>query len=77
MCGKIPARDKQAIAQQYAADEKKLQKIRLLAARRNRDIAAFERKIDEVPGRSELTQYQRRFVELYNQVGGECLGVWV
>ena len=37
-------------------------------ARKNREIAALQRKIDEVPSRAELSQYQRRFVELYNQV---------
>ncbi|XP_078259581.1 coiled-coil domain-containing protein 93 isoform X1 [Rhinoraja longicauda] len=56
------------IEQQYKEDREKLQKIRLLLARRNREIAVLQRKIDEVPSRAELTQYQRRFVELYNQV---------
>lgn len=37
-------------------------------ARKNREIALLQRKIDEVPSRAELSQYQRRFVELYNQV---------
>uniref|UniRef100_A0A665VZW9 Coiled-coil domain-containing protein 93 n=1 Tax=Echeneis naucrates TaxID=173247 RepID=A0A665VZW9_ECHNA len=37
-------------------------------ARRNREIAVLQRKIDEVPSRVELTQYQKRFVELYSQV---------
>uniref|UniRef100_A0A4W3HIA0 Coiled-coil domain-containing protein 93 n=1 Tax=Callorhinchus milii TaxID=7868 RepID=A0A4W3HIA0_CALMI len=54
--------------QQYKGDQEKLQKIRLLLARRNREIAILQRKIDEVPSRVELTQYQRRFVELYSQV---------
>uniref|UniRef100_A0A4W3HKB3 Coiled-coil domain-containing protein 93 n=1 Tax=Callorhinchus milii TaxID=7868 RepID=A0A4W3HKB3_CALMI len=40
----------------------------LQLARRNREIAILQRKIDEVPSRVELTQYQRRFVELYSQV---------
>ncbi|XP_059822294.1 coiled-coil domain-containing protein 93 isoform X2 [Hypanus sabinus] len=56
------------IEQQYKEDRVKLQKIRLLLARRNREIAVLQRKIDEVPSRAELTQYQRRFIELYNQV---------
>ncbi|TRZ03727.1 hypothetical protein DNTS_009732 [Danionella cerebrum] len=56
------------IDQQYAADREKLQKIRLLMARRNREIAILQRKIDEVPSRAELTQYQKRFIELYSQV---------
>ena len=38
-----------------------------LQARKNREIAQLQRKIDEVPSRTELAQYQRRFIELYNQ----------
>ncbi|XP_037998575.1 coiled-coil domain-containing protein 93 isoform X2 [Motacilla alba alba] len=56
------------IEQQYKAEKEKLQKIRLLLARRNREIAILQRKIDEVPSRAELTQYQKRFIELYGQV---------
>ncbi|TSK92866.1 Coiled-coil domain-containing protein 93 [Bagarius yarrelli] len=56
------------INQQYSTDREKLQKIRLLMARRNREIAILQRKIDEVPSRAELTQYQKRFIELYSQV---------
>ncbi|KAM4731603.1 coiled-coil domain-containing protein 93 isoform 1-T1 [Anableps anableps] len=58
----------QLIDQQYNSDREKLQKIRLLMARRNREIAILQRKIDEVPSRAELTQYQKRFIELYGQV---------
>eukprot|EP00058_Branchiostoma_floridae_P020699 XP_002606189.1 hypothetical protein BRAFLDRAFT_92063 [Branchiostoma floridae] len=56
------------IEKQHQADKEKLHKIRLLLARKNREIAQLQRKIDEVPSRAELSQYQRRFVELYNQV---------
>lgn len=56
------------IDEQYDADREKLQKIRLVMARRNREIAILQRKIDEVPSRAELTQYQKRFIELYGQV---------
>ncbi|NWW96807.1 CCD93 protein, partial [Rhynochetos jubatus] len=56
------------IEQQYQTEKEKLQKIRLLLARRNREIAILQRKIDEVPSRAELTQYQKRFIELYGQV---------
>ncbi|XP_061923707.1 coiled-coil domain-containing protein 93 [Entelurus aequoreus] len=58
----------QLIHKQYNTDRDKLQKIRLLMARRNREVAILQRKIDEVPSRAELTQYQKRFVELYSQV---------
>ncbi|NWZ49094.1 CCD93 protein, partial [Haliaeetus albicilla] len=56
------------IEQQYRTEKDKLQKIRLLLARRNREIAILQRRIDEVPSRAELTQYQKRFIELYSQV---------
>ncbi|XP_033127925.1 coiled-coil domain-containing protein 93-like [Anneissia japonica] len=56
------------IEKQFQADKEKLQKIRLLLARKNREIANLQRKIDEVPSRAELTQYQRRFIELYKQM---------
>ncbi|KAK6315199.1 coiled-coil domain-containing protein 93 isoform X3 [Coregonus clupeaformis] len=58
----------QLIDKQYNIDREKLQKIRLLMARRNREIAILQRKMDEVPSRAELTQYQKRFIELYGQV---------
>ncbi|XP_035994668.1 coiled-coil domain-containing protein 93 isoform X3 [Fundulus heteroclitus] len=58
----------QLIDQQHNLDREKLQKIRLLMARRNREVAILQRKIDEVPSRAELTQYQKRFIELYSQV---------
>uniref|UniRef100_A0A671TPM0 Coiled-coil domain-containing protein 93 n=1 Tax=Sparus aurata TaxID=8175 RepID=A0A671TPM0_SPAAU len=46
----------------------KLSFLRCVQARRNREIAILQRKIDEVPSRAELTQYQKRFIELYSQV---------
>jgi hypothetical protein len=50
------------------ADHEKLNKIKALLSRKNREIAHLQRKIDEIPSRTELTQYQRRFIELYSQV---------
>uniref|UniRef100_A0A8C9DQY2 Coiled-coil domain-containing protein 93 n=1 Tax=Prolemur simus TaxID=1328070 RepID=A0A8C9DQY2_PROSS len=52
----------------YHMEKEKLYKIRLLQARRNREIAILHRKIDEVPSRAELIQYQKRFIELYRQI---------
>ncbi|KJE90137.1 coiled-coil domain-containing protein 93 [Capsaspora owczarzaki ATCC 30864] len=59
------------INEQFEADKDRLQKIRVLLGKKNRDIAAITRLIDEIPSRSELTQYQKRFVELYNQVAAK------
>ncbi|KAK2839383.1 hypothetical protein Q5P01_013123 [Channa striata] len=68
-CGTEEEKERnQLIDKQYDTDKEKLQKIRLLMARRNREIAILQRKIDEVPNRAELTQYQKRFIELYSQV---------
>ncbi|XP_063239484.1 coiled-coil domain-containing protein 93 isoform X2 [Bacillus rossius redtenbacheri] len=49
----------------------KVRALRLALAKRNRAIASLQRQLDEVPGRAELAQYQRRFLELYNQVAAK------
>lgn len=58
----------QVVLDQTAKDRDKLHKIRLLAAKRNRDIAALQWKMDDVPTRAELNQYQQHFIELYSQM---------
>lgn len=49
-------------------DQAKLQKAREILAAKNQEIAKITRAIDETPTRSELLQYERRFVELYELV---------
>lgn len=49
-------------------DQAKLQKARELLAAKNQEIAKITRAIDETPTRSELLQYERRFIELYELV---------
>uniref|UniRef100_F6Y444 Coiled-coil domain-containing protein 93 n=1 Tax=Ciona intestinalis TaxID=7719 RepID=F6Y444_CIOIN len=56
------------VMMQLKGDQNKLAKMRLLLASKNRLAATLARKIDEVPTRAELTQYQKRFVELYDQI---------
>ncbi|KAF7996361.1 hypothetical protein HCN44_001993 [Aphidius gifuensis] len=56
---------------EYDSLKESINKTRLLLAKKNRAIASLTRKLDDVPGRSELTQYQRRFMELYNQVSAK------
>ncbi|XP_059483983.1 coiled-coil domain-containing protein 93 [Neocloeon triangulifer] len=48
--------------------KKELAALRIHLGKLNRNIASMERHIDEVPGRAELAQYQKRFLELYTQV---------
>jgi chromosome segregation ATPase len=61
----------QLVDETYQSDKAKLQEIRQLAAKKNREIAMVQRKIDEIPSRTELQQYQRQFVELYEQVSSK------
>jgi len=56
------------IKETYHSDQLKLSKIQQQASKKTRDIVLIERKIDEIPSRAELQQYQRMFVELYEQV---------
>ena len=51
--------------------KKQLGEGRLKLAKRTRLVMELERKIDSVPSRAELSQYQRRFVELYNQISSK------
>eukprot|EP01034_Spumella_vulgaris_P022214 gene22214-28328_t len=46
----------------------KYNKLRQLLAETNLEVANAVRTIDDVPTRTELIQYERRFVELYQQV---------
>lgn len=52
---------------EYEEQKELVTRARLQLAKKNRAIASLTRQLDDVPGRSELTQYQRRFMELYNQ----------
>jgi hypothetical protein len=47
--------------------KKALAALRIHLGKLNRSIASMQRQIDEVPGRAELAQYQKRFLELYTQ----------
>ncbi|XP_043467403.1 coiled-coil domain-containing protein 93 [Leptopilina heterotoma] len=56
---------------EYEEKKENVNRLRLQLAKKNRVIASLTRQLDDVPGRSELTQYQRRFMELYNQVSAK------
>lgn len=47
--------------------EQHLTNIRLELAGLNRQIAAQQRVLDNIPAQIEIIQYQRRIIELYNQ----------
>lgn len=46
----------------------KYDRLRQLLAERNLTISSNMRMIDDIPTRTELIQYERRFTELYQQV---------
>ncbi|PRP79347.1 hypothetical protein PROFUN_12948 [Planoprotostelium fungivorum] len=52
----------------FNQDVERLQQLRSLLAKKTRAVVMIERKVDEVPSRIELGQYQRMFVELYDQI---------
>lgn len=61
------------VEKQLQTDNERLSKIRAILAKKNRNVARLSLKSDEVPTRAELTQYQKRFVELYNQIAATQL----
>lgn len=62
-----------AVEDTFAAEIARLQKARLLLNHKNRDLVQLQRKIDDIPTRTELIQYERRFVELYDQVSAKLV----
>lgn len=41
---------------------------RLQLAKRNRAVISLQRQLDNIPDHTELAQYQKRFLELYNNI---------
>jgi len=64
--GDAPTEEENRV-KEYEEQKEAVTRMRLQLAKKNRTIASLTRQLDDVPGRSELTQYQRRFMELYNQ----------
>ncbi|KAL6063299.1 Coiled-coil domain-containing protein 93 [Balamuthia mandrillaris] len=56
------------IEESYETEKQKLKEMQQFRAKRNREIAALQRKMDDIPSRTELQQYQRQFVESFAQV---------
>ncbi|XP_065080990.1 coiled-coil domain-containing protein 93 isoform X2 [Ochlerotatus camptorhynchus] len=53
---------------QLEVEQERLKSLRLQLAKKNRAYVSINRQLDNIPDRTELAQYQRRFLELYNQV---------
>lgn len=52
----------------YVSESERLSKLKGLLARKTQQCHVIKRKIDDVASRVELVQYERRFVELYEQI---------
>lgn len=63
-----PIADIEMIENKLVDEQEKLQTLRLQLAKQNRAILSVQKQLDNIPDRTELAQYQRRFIELYNQV---------
>uniref|UniRef100_A0A1B0AF18 Coiled-coil domain-containing protein 93 n=1 Tax=Glossina pallidipes TaxID=7398 RepID=A0A1B0AF18_GLOPL len=55
------------------AEKERIRTLKLQLAKRNRGIVAIQRQLDNIPDRTELAQYQRRFHELYNEMSAKHL----
>jgi len=56
------------IESMYDEIDRKYGKVRGILARKSQAISAVARQIDDVPTRTELIQYERRFGELYQEI---------
>lgn len=48
-----------------------LRLCRLQLAKKNRAVLSLQRQLDNIPDNTELAQYQKRFIELYNSISSK------
>ncbi|XP_023011569.2 coiled-coil domain-containing protein 93 isoform X2 [Leptinotarsa decemlineata] len=68
---KSPTKNSSEINKEIKEESEKIKTLRLQLAKKNRIVSALQRQLDDVPNRAELAQYQKRFLELYNQVAAK------
>ncbi|XP_055541215.1 coiled-coil domain-containing protein 93 isoform X2 [Wyeomyia smithii] len=66
-----PSNDIARYQEQLEEEQERLKSLRLQLAKKNRAYVSINRQLDNIPDRTELAQYQRRFLELYNQVSAK------
>lgn len=59
--------ESEELKDQLAKLRVKLEHKKQELGRKTRDVSAKERVVDQIPSRAELSQYQKRFLELYKQ----------
>eukprot|EP01087_Luapelamoeba_hula_P010207 TRINITY_DN2697_c0_g1_i3.p1 TRINITY_DN2697_c0_g1~~TRINITY_DN2697_c0_g1_i3.p1 ORF type:complete len:517 (+),score=151.95 TRINITY_DN2697_c0_g1_i3:429-1979(+) len=65
--------EKKRVEEAHAEETAKVKKGKQLIAQKVRDIGLLERKIDDVPSRSELQQYQKMFIELFEKIQAKLI----
>lgn len=52
----------------FDTESETLRVCRLHLAKKNRAVISLQRQVDNIPDNTELAQYQKRFLELYNNI---------
>jgi len=52
---------------QLEKEKEKVNRLKPYLVKKSKKLAILQRKLDDIPSRDELNQYQKRFLELYNQ----------
>lgn len=71
-----PVEDDTELQEELYKIRNMLEVARTKLSKKARAVGLMKRKLDQIPDRAELAQYQRRFVELSNE-GMQYLLVWV
>lgn len=59
--------DEDEIEKRITKERSKFRKVSLQLADKIKQVSILHRKLDDIPTRAELNQYQKRLIELYNQ----------
>jgi hypothetical protein len=71
MANQTDTEDENEVETEVKTYEEKHSKLKLQLADLNKNCSQMQRKFDDIPSRAELSQYQKRFIELYNQGLGQ------
>jgi hypothetical protein len=71
MANQTDTEDENEVETEVKTYSEKHSKLKLQLADLNKNCSQMQRKFDDIPSRAELSQYQKRFIELYNQGLGQ------
>lgn len=64
----MPDDDQTELDEKIGSEMETLRVSRLQLAKKNRSVISLQRQVDNIPDHTELAQYQKRFLELYNNM---------